>query len=91
MSSTLRTIPRVALRAPATAKLSALRPAPTSSARVLARAYSSQQRQYQMPRTRKAGTGGILGVLAAGALAGWYFYSKQQDETPAWKKVNYQN
>ncbi|KAJ2875571.1 heme peroxidase [Coemansia aciculifera] len=94
MSSTLRTVPRLALRVPASAKLSALRlpAASTSSARTLARAYSSQQqRQYQLPRTRKAGTGGILGVLAAGALAGWYFYSKQQDETPAWKKVNYQN
>ncbi|KAJ2458626.1 heme peroxidase [Coemansia sp. RSA 2424] len=95
MSSALRTVPRLVARAPAataTAKLSAAAAAP-SSARILARAYSSQQeqQQHQMPRTRKAGSGGMLGVLAAGALAGWYFYTKQQDDAmPAWKKVNYQ-
>ncbi|KAJ2000097.1 heme peroxidase [Coemansia thaxteri] len=81
MSSALRTIPRVALR-----RL----PAAPAPALAFARAYSSQ-RQYQMPRTRKSGSGaGVVGVLAAGVLAGWYMYSKQQDSTtPSWKKVDY--
>ncbi|KAJ2740547.1 heme peroxidase [Coemansia sp. BCRC 34301] len=90
MASTLRTIPRLVARASAATTTTAKLPAASLSARALARTYSSQHQQHQMPRMRKAGgSGAMLGVLAAGALAGWYFYA-QQDATPAWKKVSYQ-
>ncbi|KAJ2838941.1 heme peroxidase, partial [Coemansia erecta] len=58
--------------------------------------YSRQKyQQYQAPRTSKAGPSpGILGAIAVGAIAGWYFYNTEgsaQASSSSWKKVNYNN
>ncbi|KAJ1939412.1 heme peroxidase, partial [Linderina pennispora] len=61
---------------------------------VFARGYSNSSRtKYEMPRTNKSAVNvGIIGALAAGALAGWYFYSSELTTAEAdWKKVNYYN
>ncbi|KAJ1724503.1 heme peroxidase, partial [Coemansia biformis] len=54
-----------------------------------------QQYQQQEPRTAKAGVSpGVLGVLAAGALVGWYFFSSGQPAattSDSWRKVNFQS
>ncbi|KAJ2725782.1 heme peroxidase [Coemansia sp. Benny D115] len=52
-----------------------------------------QSKQYQMPPTMKSGASpGALAALAAGALAGWYFYNTKSDsatDSSDWKKVDY--
>ncbi|KAJ1812111.1 heme peroxidase [Coemansia sp. RSA 2598] len=76
----------------------------TAAASVSARAFTTRQKhhysrqkhqQYQAPRTTKAGPGpGILGAIAVGAIAGWYFYSTENSagaSGDSWKKVNYNN
>ncbi|KAJ2709176.1 heme peroxidase, partial [Coemansia spiralis] len=78
----------------------ALRSVPRAAAAAVGavpRAFSThgkQQQQRQGPHTAKAGVPGVLGVLAAGALAGWYFYSsgEQAEATgDSWRKVNFNN
>ncbi|KAJ2821093.1 hypothetical protein IWW50_004781, partial [Coemansia erecta] len=70
LRSVIRGLPRTPLR-------------PAKSSRVLAvRAFSSRSQQHhKIPPTAKAGMGpGVLGALAAGALAGYYFYSSGGSE-----------
>ncbi|KAJ2763328.1 heme peroxidase, partial [Coemansia nantahalensis] len=54
-----------------------------------------QQQHEQGPRTAKAGVSpGVLGVLAAGALAGWYLFSSGASAAStedSWRKVNFHN
>ncbi|KAJ2158060.1 heme peroxidase [Coemansia sp. RSA 552] len=95
MSSSLRVVSRGLARSTV---LRSARPAPIASLRAAshARAFSSRsQHRYQVPPASKAGAGpGVLGALAAGALAGWFFFSGGDDASDnkgSWRKVNFQN
>ncbi|KAJ2703351.1 heme peroxidase [Coemansia sp. IMI 203386] len=102
MSSSIRLVASRGLSRPAlrTSRLASV------SAAASVRAFTTQQnnrysrqndQQYQAPRTSKAGPSpGILGVIAVGALAGWYFYNGENPadasaSSGSWKKVNYNN
>ncbi|KAJ2240167.1 heme peroxidase [Coemansia sp. RSA 475] len=52
-----------------------------------------QHKQHKRIPTTKAGINpGVLGALAAGALAGWYFYSGEPTPSrDSWRKVNFHN
>ncbi|KAI8326368.1 heme peroxidase [Martensiomyces pterosporus] len=95
--SSLRTVSRTFARAGVRASRANTAAGPASTGLVFARSYSSRQ-HHQMPRTNKAGVSpGVIGALAAGALAGWYFYSNEKNAASAsahpasWKKVNFNN
>ncbi|KAJ2780692.1 heme peroxidase [Coemansia javaensis] len=96
--------PSLARLAPRALARATARPAPAAAAtaaRALGRQQQQQQqqRQYhhrQAPRTAKAGPSPVaIGVLAAGALAGWYFFSSADGEAKvtadSWRKIDFQN
>ncbi|KAJ2076853.1 heme peroxidase [Coemansia sp. RSA 988] len=90
MLSSLRTVPR------GLSRTVGLRATPSRAA--AARAFSSRnqhsRQKQQVPPTAKAGVNpGVVGVLAAGALVGWYFFSDSTDASSAdsWRKVNFHN